>query len=365
MFSGSAVIDWNNTSGFGKGGEPPMVLIYTAAGNPAVQCLAYSTDNGRTFTKYAGNPIVKQITPGNRDPKVIWHEPTKRWVMTLYVGFDENKDGKKSTRHTIHFLTSPNLRVWKVTSEIDGFFECPDLFELPVDGDAKNMKWVLTAANSDYMLGKFDGEKFMPETPILKGHRGKGFYAAQTFSDIPASDGRRIQIGWLQAPSPGMPFNQCMSLPMDLKLFSTSDGPRLAWQPILLKSQRGTETNARILKPGEEAVAQGNDGVLDLRAEFEPGADSEVKLEINGALVTYSAARQELSVNGQRSPAPLRSGKQKLTIITDRTTLEVFAGDGLVYMPMPVLRKDDEGGVRLSLTGAPLKSSWFTVAELR
>jgi fructan beta-fructosidase len=94
MFSGSAVIDWKNTSGFGKDGKPPMVLAYTAAGNPAVQCIAYSTDRGRTVTKYDGNPVVKQITPGNRDPKIIWHEPTQRWVMTLYVGFDETKDGK-------------------------------------------------------------------------------------------------------------------------------------------------------------------------------------------------------------------------------------------------------------------------------
>jgi len=82
MFSGSAVVDWNNTSGLGQDGKPPLVLIYTAAGNPTVQCIASSTD-GRNFTKYPGNPVLQQITGGNRDPKVMWHEPTQKWVMVL------------------------------------------------------------------------------------------------------------------------------------------------------------------------------------------------------------------------------------------------------------------------------------------
>jgi hypothetical protein len=108
MFSGSAVVDWKNTSGLGKDGKPPLVLLYTAAGNPTTQCLAYSND-GRTFTKLASNPVLKQITDGNRDPKVIWHEPTQKWVMVLYVELA----GKK---HTVHFFTSPNLRDWTLAS---------------------------------------------------------------------------------------------------------------------------------------------------------------------------------------------------------------------------------------------------------
>ena len=368
MFSGSAVIDWKNTSGFGKNGEPPMVLIYTAAGNPTVQCLAYSTDYGRTFTKYAGNPVVKEITGGNRDPKVIWHERTKRWVMTLYVGFDETRNGKKTTRHTIQFLTSPNLKDWTVRSQIDGFFECPDFFELPIDGAVKNRKWVLTAANSDYMLGQFDGEKFTPETPLLKGQRGKGFYAAQTFSDIPARDGRRIQIGWLQAPSPGMPFNQCMTVPLELRLVSTAEGPRLAWQPVreLLALQSPSRQSTKIdLRPGEtKELTKATSTPLEMRAEFEPGLDSEVTLNINGVPVIYNAARQEISVNGHRSPAPLRDGKQRLIVLTDRTAFEVFASDGLTYVPMPVIAKTNVG-VTISLAGAPLKSQQVSVTELR
>ncbi|MFN7286635.1 MAG: 2,6-beta-D-fructofuranosidase, partial [Verrucomicrobiota bacterium] len=175
MFSGSAVVDWNNTSGLGKDGKPPLVLFYTAFGNPTVQGMAYSTD-GRKFTKYAANPVIKQITSGNRDPKVIWHEPTKRWVMVLYVGLEGGK-------HTVHFFTSPNLRDWTLASIAEGLagtpflYECPDFFELAVDGDAARKKYVLLGADSAYAIGSFDGNKFLPDVTRLPGHRGKGFYA--------------------------------------------------------------------------------------------------------------------------------------------------------------------------------------------
>jgi sucrose-6-phosphate hydrolase SacC (GH32 family) len=125
--------------------------------------------------------------------------------MVLYVGLPGTKGGAVDEKgrpidvHTIHFLTSPDLKDWRVEGRIAGFFECPDLFELPVDGEPGETRWVLTAASGEYMVGTFDGATFTPETPKLKGHRGRGFYAAQTFSDIPAADGRRIQIGWLQA----------------------------------------------------------------------------------------------------------------------------------------------------------------------
>ncbi|MHC5543876.1 glycoside hydrolase family 32 protein, partial [Singulisphaera rosea] len=144
MFSGSAVVDWKNTSGLGRGGAAPLLLFYTAAGNPTVQCLASSTDGGKTVVKYDGNPIVGQYTPGNRDPKVLWHEPTGRWVMTLYV--------ERGGKHTIQFLSSTDAIHWKDESAIDGFFECPDLFPLRVDGDPARTLWVLTAADSGYML---------------------------------------------------------------------------------------------------------------------------------------------------------------------------------------------------------------------
>ncbi len=182
MFSGSAVVDWKNTSGFGKDGKPPMVLFYTAAGNPTVQCLAYSTD-GRTFTKYSGNPVLKQITAGNRDPKVIWHEPTKQWVMVLYVELEGV--------HTIHFFTSPNLKDWTLRQQDRRLFRVPGFLRAAAWtatrrgrsgccwAAAANIAWAVSTERSSFA-----------ESPKLPGHRGKGFYAAQSFSDMP--DGRRL-----------------------------------------------------------------------------------------------------------------------------------------------------------------------------
>ncbi|MDB6110071.1 MAG: sacC [Pedosphaera sp.] len=360
MYSGSAVVDWKNTSGFGRNGQPPLVMIYTAAGDQFTQCLAYSPDGGQTFAKYDGNPVVKQITGGNRDPKIFWHEPTGRWIMALWV--------EQERKNTIRFLTSPNLKDWTMASEVNDFFECPDFFELPMDGNPANKKWVLTAANSEYEAGAFDGHKFTAETSKLPGQRGDGFYAAQTFSDLPADDGRRIQIGWLRAPSPGMPFNQCMSLPHELKLLSTPDGVRLTRQPVRELARlrdKAFEAGSFTLKPGDAnplVKAQGEQ--LELRAEFEPGQDGEVCFTVRGIPITYSAHKQELAVNGHRAPAPLRKGKQSLIIYLDRTALEVFASDGLTYVPLPVIPKPDASGVEISTTGAPTKFSQLTAYRL-
>src|SRR5205823_4034969 len=130
-------------------------------------------------------PVLPQIAGGNRDPKVLWHAPTRRWVMVLYVGLPDpagrkDDNGKPVPKHTIHFLTSPDLKAWTVRSQVEGFYECPDFFELPVVGDASVKKWVLSAANSHYMVGDFDGERFTPEAPIVTGQRGNAFYAPQT-----------------------------------------------------------------------------------------------------------------------------------------------------------------------------------------
>lgn len=367
MFSGSAVVDWKNTSGLGSEGKPPLILIYTAAGSPSVQCLAYSTD-GRQFTKLPENPIVKHISGGNRDPKVIWHEPTRQWVMALYVDYPTPAKASAKNGAAILLLTSPNLKTWDFcTEKVEGFYECPDLFSLPVDGDAKNTKWVLTAASSEYMIGAFDGKKFTPDGLKLRGHRGRGFYAAQTFSDLSASDGRRIQIGWLQTPSPKMPFDQSMSVPLELKLISTFEGPRLARSPVKeLESLRvaSKKMGAFELKPEATVVIKAGE-LLDVRLEFDLGKATEVELNVRGVSIRYDVENQELAVNDLKVRTPLRAGKQTLTVLSDCNSFEIFASDGLIYVPLPIIAKDENRSVALSAKGGAAKIMAFEIHQLK
>lgn len=372
MFSGSAVVDWNATSGFGSSENPALMLVYTAASEKSVQCLASSVD-GLHFNKYQNNPIVRTIGDGgDRDPKVFWHAPTRKWVMALYVGVPtpaKNDPSKKAITHTIHFLTSTNLKDWTITGRTEGFFECPDMFPLAVDGDPKNVKWVLTAADSDYMLGGFDGSTFTPETPKLKGHRGRGFYAAQTFSDIPASDGRRIMIGWFQTQSPGMNFNQSMTVPLDLKLIGTREGPRLSYTPareieaLRVKSSR---YDSFMLKPGDLNPTDGFRGeLIDARIEFEPFEAAEVDLKVRGVSIRYDVKKERLWVNEVDAPAPLRGGRQRLIVLADRNGVEIFASDGLCYVPLATAPKADDRTVSLGVVGGTAKIVSARIHELK
>ena len=353
MFSGSAVVDTNNTSGLGKDGQAPMVLLYTASGN-WTQNIAYSLD-GRTFTKYAHNPVVNEIATGNRDPNVIWYKPTKRWVMVLYV---KGKD--------VYFLSSSNLKHWVVMSHVAFSPECPNFFELPLDGDAQKERWVLTSGNGDYMVGKFDGTTFTPETPKLRNRAGEAEYAAQTFSGVP--DGRRIQIGWLKASSPGMAFNQSMSLPVVLKLVTTTDGPRMTSTPVKeLESLRGQAKRITpfTLNPGDaNPLADEHGELLEVRVKFDPVDAKQIYFNVRGASITYNASTQEIVVNGTRAKAPLRDGSQDLTIYLDRTSIEVFVDGGLVYIPKAFIPKPEDKSVRISTTGGSAKIETLDVYQL-
>src|SRR5262249_48274887 len=153
-----------------------------------------------------------------------------------------------------------------------GFYECPDMFELPVDGDRSHAKWVLTAASSDYMLGRFDGERFTPETPKLPGNRGERFYTAQTFSGT--ADGRRVPIGRGQIETPEMPFNQMMSFPCELTLRTTPDGVRMFSWPIKeIEGLYGRSWLARgeEVAPGKPLRSEVRGELLDVSATVHVG----------------------------------------------------------------------------------------------
>ena len=322
-FSGSAVVDRANTGGFQTGAEAPLVAVYTSTGRG--ECVVFSNDRGRTWTEFAGNPVVKHQ---GRDPRLLWHSPTRQWVMAVYDELEEKR--------CIEFYTSTDLKHWQFQSRIEGFYECPDFFELPVDGNPTNKLWVLTAASSEYMVGKFDGRQFMPQTPKLPGHRGDAFYAAQTYSDIPARDGRRIQIGWATIATPGMPFNQMMAFPCELTLRSTGEGVRLCFQPVRELERLHTDHHswsALTLGPGTNVLSGVRGDLFDLRMQFTVGNQGEVRFAIRGVPVVYNAPKQELICKDRRNSLRPVDGKVRLQILVDRTSLEIFGNDGLLYVP--------------------------------
>ena len=376
MFSGSAVVDWHNTSGFKPKGSsaPPLVALYTAAGDtspeskgqPFTQCLAYSTDKGRTWTKYAANPVLKHIEGGNRDPKVIWYAPAQRWIMALYLDKSE-----------FAFFSSPDLKEWTLLQKMDvpGASECPDFFPLSVTGKRGVEKWVWTAANGHYLVGTFDGQKFTPETDLRQVDFGGNYYAVQSYSDIPEKDGRRIQIAWMAgATYPQMPFNQQMSFPCTLTLHETSDGLRLFREPVVelagLHKASHTWHNLTV-SPGENPLHDLKGELWDIQAEFEPGQAAQIGLTVRGEQIVYDVQKKTLTCLGHTAPLELEGGRLKLRILADRTSLEVFGNAGRVSLTSSFLppQKDQQLGLHiiggnskvLYLTATPLRSAWTTL----
>ncbi|MFA6084282.1 glycoside hydrolase family 32 protein [Mucilaginibacter sp.] len=324
MFSGSAVIDYDNTAGFNKGNIPAMIATYTVdSDEKQVQCMAYSLDKGRTWTKYSKNPLIDSKAKWNskdtRDPRVFWYKPGKHWVLVL-----NERDG-----HSIY--NSTNLKDWTFKSHTSGFWECPDLFELPVDGDKGKTKWVMYGASDTYMIGSFDGKKFTPESGKYYFTTGT-IYAAQTFTNIPQSDGRRIQIGWARLSHPGMPFNGMMLLPTELTLKTTKDGIRLFSIPV-------KETEQLFGKVNQWSSLKENDANDKLK-----DYNNYDRLRIKTTIKLSHATSAGLNLFGQHildydmnanlingtfySPEDMTSMELTADIYIDRTSIEVFIDGG-------------------------------------
>ncbi len=329
MFSGSAVTDAEDTAGFGKGAH---VLVYTAAGKPHTQRVAWSLD-GRNYTKWP-TAAVEGRPDANRDPKVVWYAPGRHWVMAVYGEVEKE-------RHGVSFFTSKDLKTWTWASSVRGdrfgaggyLYECPDFFEMPVEGE-KAARWVLTAANRQYAVGSFDGRTFIPEAERLEQTRPLGgvnpVYAWQTFSGAP--DGRRIQMAWahfntLAGGRTDAMFNQGMTLPMELKLVRTASGLRLARFPVKeLESLRTGPATAF------KAFA---DELAEIEFACTPVADAQITLDLRGVKVMYNAVARTLSVNGQTTAWDLDArGRLGLHIFVDRVGVEIFSLDGLQYTPL-------------------------------
>jgi fructan beta-fructosidase len=355
VFSGSAVVDEDNTAGFQTGEEDVIVAAYTSTGRG--ECIAYSNDRGRTFTDYAGNPVVEHR---GRDPKVIWYEPGGHWVMAVYHEVDEKR--------TIAFYTSDDLKHWEYQSLIDGFYECPEIFELTVDGDASERTWVLYAADGDYMLGSFDGKVFSAESGKHTFSHGNCFYASQTYNNIPASDGRRIQIAWGRVQMPDMPFNQMMLFPVELRLRRTDEGLRLFAQPVreIERLFAGGRTWEKTAVPGGRWPIPGAEGELfRIRAALRTDGKKKLGFVVRGTDVVYDTAAGTLSCLDRSAPVKPINGVLHLELLVDRTSIEIFANDGRVYMPMGVVLPQENRQIHVLSEPGPLQVNRLAVHHLR
>jgi sucrose-6-phosphate hydrolase SacC (GH32 family) len=292
--------------------------------------------------------VLGHIRAHNRDPKVIWHEPTGQWVMALYLDGDE-----------FALFRSGDLKTWNWLCDIEvgGTGECPDLFELPVDGDSGHTRWVFWSAAGTYRIGAFDGKTFVLETPTLRAELGPNGYAAQTWSDVPDADGRCLQISWMAGGTyPGMPFNQQLSFPVELSLRTTREGIRLFREPVrelgLLHSREHVWTD-HILRSGRDRravfarygptwqdrlpdaianlVVDTACDLFDIRAEIEFEDAEAFGAIILGNDLCYDRASKAFTYLGSNIPAePDDDGRLRVQIVVDRTSLELFVGGGRV-----------------------------------
>jgi fructan beta-fructosidase len=418
IFSGSAVVDWRNTSGFQNGFHAPLVSVFTyhdMAGEKAkrtnfqYQGIAYSTDKGRTWTKYSKNPVIPN-TEGLkdfRDPKVFWHVESKQWVMIMARG------------NQVRIYNSPNLKEWTLASEFGenngakGLpWECPDLFELPVDGNAKNKKWVMLVSLGDgapnggsgteYFVGSFDGKIFKNDNAAEVTQwvdYGRDNYAGVTWSNVPSEDGRRIFLAWMSnwkyaQNVPTAPWRSAMTVPRVLNLKTTENGVKLVSNPIkeiqilrgALDIAMAAQTIKGETKPKTALAKVVNKGEMVLEFDKKTASDFGIKLANSKGemlLIGFDNATNQFYIDrtnaGKNDFSDNFKGKHfaprfsklntlKLHIIFDRSSVEVFADDGLTVMTDIFFPNEDfniltfyanGGEVKLkSGRGYPFKGIW-------
>lgn len=333
-FSGSAIVDEHNLLKKQEGEVKTLVAFYTS--QKCGQRMAYSTDRGRSWIKWEGNPVIPyKENDDARDPKVIWHEESKKWVMVLYrkVTADDKSKG-------ISFYTSENLIDWKWESHVNGFFECPDLVKLQVTNRPEEFKWVLFDGDGSYFIGAFDGKEFTPESAKIKSDMGANYYATQTWSNVPITDGRTIQIAWMRGGEfPGMPFKGQMSIPCEISLTKFSFGYKLIRKPVRevesLQDKHYSWEN-KLLIPGikeNKTKSVSGDcfrivGEFDLKTSDTFGFLIRHGKKIAGTEIQYNVKRGVLTVLNSSVPVVPVDNKVKLEILIDRSSIEIFANDG-------------------------------------
>jgi len=348
IFSGSAVVDYFNTTGFGSLEKPPMVAIYTAHKHDhshQSQALAYSLDEGSTWVKYAANPVLDLGLDHFRDPKVTWDRTTESWLMSVVLP----KERKVS------FYSSEDLKEWRHLSDfgpagaVDGDWECPDLFPISVDGDENKIKWVLLislnpggltgGSGTQYFIGNWNGKEFISDDAKARWvDYGRDNYAGVTFNDAPNS--RRIFIGWMNNWAyandfPTSPWRGAMTLPRELTLTSEAGALSLAANPVVELNNYLSEK----LSSGQSAE------VLEIRASLSTAGGNATKIRVTGENgkffeFGYDAKNKSLFIDRAHAwneielthlhSAPIIGDAEILdiTAIVDRTSVEIFAAGG-------------------------------------
>jgi len=322
-WSGSAIVDTNNTSGFKTGENPPLVAIYTATSKGT--CLAYSNDLGNTWVAYSGNPVLiggSSYNPNYRDPHVFWYAPTSKWVCV----FMENGYA---------FYTSPDLKIWTKESTFNWGWECPDMFELAVDGGATK-KWVLVAGDAQYRIGTFNGKTFVADTGgpyymVNNSGIGAGFYAAQSFFRNNFPSDRVIQMGWMSGLGSGStsPWTHNSSFPCEVKLKTFPEGVRAARLPISeISSLYGTTQTwgNQTLKSGQNLFAGNLSKCFDVEVVFDVTGTtaSTISFQFANRVATYDLKNKTLFGYTLK---PINN-QVKIRFLVDWGELEAFGNDG-------------------------------------
>ncbi|MDE5903465.1 MAG: GH32 C-terminal domain-containing protein, partial [Muribaculaceae bacterium] len=402
IFSGSCVIDHDNTAGYGK---DAVIALYTSAGTSQMQSMAASTDDGLTFEVYGANPVLT-LESEARDPNMFWNEKTGEWNLTLAHALD----------HEMLFFTSPDLKTWTLQSAFGkgigaqgGVWECPDLFELPVEGTGES-KWVLLCnlnpggpfggSATQYFIGDWDGKTFtadtdaMGEIPTKWLDYGKDHYATVSWSDAP--QGRRTVIGWMSnweyaADVPTLQFRSANTLPREIGLFKGADGQVYAASVPSpeLEAMRGrvavNRRNASVgSKPVQFALPAENSGICEILLDLDAQKAAKVDITLSNkegdkVVMVYDAAAHTLSFDRTKSgvvdfsdafpavtvaPTFETDGKVQLRLYIDRSSIELFGNGGRFAMTNLVFPTAPYDSMSVSSTGGKAKISDIKIYSL-
>ncbi|PYE19614.1 levanbiose-producing levanase [Paraburkholderia silvatlantica] len=422
VFSGSIVVDAHNTSGLGSAALPPLVALYTSVYKPGsghepgvqAQSLAYSTDEGKTWRRYAHNPVLTLDPESShfRDPKVSWYAPGGYWLMCAVV----------ADAHVVKLYRSSNLIDWTFLSDFTlpdiphhgALWEMPDLLPLPLDGNPANEKWVMIVnvnpwsiaggSGAMYFVGRFDGTRFVPDDVAPAGSdpvrwqwldHGADYYAAGTFSNAPG--GKTVAIGWMgnwdyANDVPTTPWRGAMALPRELALKTVDGRPQLVFAPTeSYASLVGRSPTTRIAQVGlvssTQALPAVTRGVVqNIELTIEPGSAHRAGLVVRssadgatGTRIFYDTQAQTLTVDRSHagdtsfsraySPQhianlPLHDGRLRLRVVVDRASVEVFADDGRAVVTDLILPTLADDRVSLFAEGGDASFRDIAVSDL-